>query len=311
MRPKDTYTREIMVQCVQEKTISEKEDTKHLEQGDLEISDALKTCAIKGQAICDIPSIGIPITVDDKTLEEYTQIYKCNLKDIDLAIIESWHRIVSKQPTVYTYPNIPENKLSNAKKFYAKLTPNDIVLGLWDITVFGSAKEGMLFTTRSVHWKDTSGEQAGKISFAELDTSKIQHKSKWPHINIVLGDNRIVMTGSYGSCKELMSFIIEAAILLRGSKELAVADDMNITADKSEHSDDNSNKIKNDEQISETDKPSQKEEKKDGSVATKTASSNVKRDMDFHDCEHCGTKGVLLMSDGRCPNCKRIINRDC
>ena len=26
-----------------------------------------------------------------------------------------------------------------------------------------------------------------------------------------------------------------------------------------------------------------------------------------HNCLHCGTQGVLLMSDGRCPNCKNPI----
>lgn len=29
--------------------------------------------------------------------------------------------------------------------------------------------------------------------------------------------------------------------------------------------------------------------------------------MDFHNCHHCNTNGVLLMSDGRCPNCKNIL----
>ncbi len=29
--------------------------------------------------------------------------------------------------------------------------------------------------------------------------------------------------------------------------------------------------------------------------------------MEFYDCPHCGTKGVILMSDGNCPNCKKNI----
>lgn len=29
--------------------------------------------------------------------------------------------------------------------------------------------------------------------------------------------------------------------------------------------------------------------------------------MDFKNCPHCGTNGVLVMSDGRCPNCKKVL----
>jgi hypothetical protein len=28
-----------------------------------------------------------------------------------------------------------------------------------------------------------------------------------------------------------------------------------------------------------------------------------------HNCSHCGTQGVLLMSDGRCPNCKNVLKK--
>lgn len=33
-------------------------------------------------------------------------------------------------------------------------------------------------------------------------------------------------------------------------------------------------------------------------------------DIELHDCPYCETEGVLLMTDGRCPNCKRILNNE-
>ena len=30
--------------------------------------------------------------------------------------------------------------------------------------------------------------------------------------------------------------------------------------------------------------------------------------MDFQNCPHCNTNRVLVMADGRCPNCKNILN---
>ena len=27
-------------------------------------------------------------------------------------------------------------------------------------------------------------------------------------------------------------------------------------------------------------------------------------------CPHCSTEGILIMSDGRCPNCKKLLHKD-
>lgn len=32
--------------------------------------------------------------------------------------------------------------------------------------------------------------------------------------------------------------------------------------------------------------------------------------MEFCDCQNCGTEGVLPMSDGKCPNCKVVLNEE-
>ncbi|MEM6647720.1 MAG: hypothetical protein AAF730_15855, partial [Bacteroidota bacterium] len=50
------------------------------------------------------------------------------------------------QMRLYVAPQIPENKLQNALGDYAPSLAADTVLALFDATLMGSAKDGILFT---------------------------------------------------------------------------------------------------------------------------------------------------------------------
>lgn len=79
----------------------------------------------------------------------------------------------------YIKPNIPYKKIKNALENYVHYANNDIneddVLLLIDNTTFGSAKEGMLFTSTQFFYNiDGSGKSFGAISqieSIEIDTS--------------------------------------------------------------------------------------------------------------------------------------------
>lgn len=62
---------------------------------------------------------------------------------------------------------IPPRKLNNAITTYAtQVSPEDVLL-LYDNTVFGSAKDGLLLTQEGVYWRNDSGE-ADRLRFDEI-----------------------------------------------------------------------------------------------------------------------------------------------
>jgi hypothetical protein len=66
---------------------------------------------------------------------------------------------------------IPSYKLSNAIAAYAPGVLAENVILLYDSTLFGGAKDGLLLTTDSVHWRNASGD-CGRILYVEIKTVK-------------------------------------------------------------------------------------------------------------------------------------------
>ena len=66
--------------------------------------------------------------------------------------------------TIYTGYDIPQKKLDNAMRTFGD--PGSQVFGLLDATVFGSAKEGILFTDRGIDY-NYIGER-GHIGYNEI-----------------------------------------------------------------------------------------------------------------------------------------------
>ncbi|PKN23781.1 MAG: hypothetical protein CVU64_23655 [Deltaproteobacteria bacterium HGW-Deltaproteobacteria-21] len=73
------------------------------------------------------------------------------------------------QTGLYMIPDIPKEKLANAKRA-CNFPKNDELLGLLDCTAFGSAKECLVFGVRGLYMKDVPdfSLKDGKMSYAEL-----------------------------------------------------------------------------------------------------------------------------------------------
>lgn len=78
-------------------------------------------------------------------------------------------RLYHPQDSFYVYPKIPHKKLANAR--YACGIPQaEGVMGLIDCTVFGSAKNGLVFGTENAHYANvwTGKSRQGKIPYHDF-----------------------------------------------------------------------------------------------------------------------------------------------
>lgn len=69
------------------------------------------------------------------------------------AFLLTWN---AGEVNVLVAPDIPEKKLNNAIPRY-EVPPTELVIGLIDATVFGSAKEGLIFGSQGVYFKILTG----------------------------------------------------------------------------------------------------------------------------------------------------------
>jgi hypothetical protein len=62
---------------------------------------------------------------------------------------------------------IPEKKLNGAKSKYVKLDKEEKITCLYDDTLFGSAEEGICFSSKAIYWKDTF-EEGNSIEYQDI-----------------------------------------------------------------------------------------------------------------------------------------------
>lgn len=93
-------------------------------------------------------------------------------------IIESY-ALKLKDDNIYIAPNIPENKIANALKSFAKGVNADEPLLLIDETVFGSSKDGLILTKNTIYAKSSFEKP---ISFELNKITKIDTDSKFETI---------------------------------------------------------------------------------------------------------------------------------
>lgn len=101
---------------------------------------------------------------------------------------------------------IPPKKLNNAIATYApKVSPEDVLL-LYDDTVFGSAKEGLLLTAEAVYWRRDG--QPERLRYAEI--RKVDHLKYTLSAAIVLNEKEIQLTqaGDLNKCTESLANVI-------------------------------------------------------------------------------------------------------
>ena len=79
-------------------------------------------------------------------------------------------RKFTSAPALYIHPDIPSDKLANASA-KCKVVSSDI-LALLDNTVFGSAKDCLLFGDDRIYWHDVT--HSGMLRYAEIDPASIR-----------------------------------------------------------------------------------------------------------------------------------------
>ena len=88
----------------------------------------------------------------------------------------------------FTAQNIPEKKLRNAKKAFAQLGSDEKIVGLHDFTVWGSAKEGVVFTDKSIYWK--VGHNKGRIRYNDINPDNIECTTVGGMASVVIGPEK-------------------------------------------------------------------------------------------------------------------------
>lgn len=84
-------------------------------------------------------------------------------------ILTTVSEMLGGDPSLYRIGSIPEKKLGNARQTCAA-DPDDEILALLDCTVFGSAKDAVLFGARCLYYFNAvaSDERPGRVAYSEL-----------------------------------------------------------------------------------------------------------------------------------------------
>ena len=89
---------------------------------------------------------------------------------------EIWGLFDRAPSKLFLLEQIPPDKLENAKQSYAPMMRDDeTVIALYDDTVFGSAKDGFLLTTKRLYGKNIT-ERASFLEVAEITHFSFERK---------------------------------------------------------------------------------------------------------------------------------------
>jgi uncharacterized tellurite resistance protein B-like protein len=156
---------------------------------------------------------------------------------------------------MFVAPHIPEKKLSKAVKAYGVRNIIDSIVALYDNTLFGSAKEGLIFTDEKVFYREMFSDpieliydnfEYVKYVKNVITTEKGKEKIN-EYINVLFKDDSEVRLGGLINCnyEELASFltklttkseVIQSNILdiLEGENVVEEAVEENVVKDLSE-----------------------------------------------------------------------------
>ena len=72
------------------------------------------------------------------------------------------------QVRLYVFPNIPEQKLRNAIRDYAKQVTQEQVLALFDATLMGSGKDGIVFLENKLIYQNTDLDPVQEVKYDDI-----------------------------------------------------------------------------------------------------------------------------------------------
>lgn len=105
-------------------------------------------------------------------------------------------------------PGIPEKKIKNAisKNGYTGSSP---ILGLIDCTLFGSAREHVMFTTSGIYWNQM-GANSGQITYADLLRTTIKSGGVFAPYSVATGLGHIIsINGSKITRRDFLNLLIQ------------------------------------------------------------------------------------------------------
>lgn len=80
---------------------------------------------------------------------------------------------------IYISPDIPDKKMNNAISTYAKEVEPEYVLVVIDTSMFGSAKDGLLFTGNKIFCSNVGNKKSFELSkITEIMTEEYEEKTK-------------------------------------------------------------------------------------------------------------------------------------
>lgn len=121
---------------------------------------------------------------------------------------------------VYVVPGIPEKKLNNAISSIAPSVNPEYVLGIADSTLFGSAKEGIVFTGDSMYVRYSLQEKQ-EYKFENIIKAEFELTTKQKHIYLHLNDESVIEFPSsmFGINYEKLASLINGIINEAGEEK--------------------------------------------------------------------------------------------
>jgi hypothetical protein len=111
----------------------------------------------------------INFEIDDDVFEkqEKNQQTKGFTNPIETIIREN----LTVHDRLYFHENLPKEKLSNAMNSYIFLDDDEQIICLYDSTLFGSASDGVCFSTKGIYWKGL-WEDSDYLCYCDIETIK-------------------------------------------------------------------------------------------------------------------------------------------
>lgn len=144
----------------------------------------------------------------------------------DIANIEFFGRkyrgvIYNVLDPVFSDEESLKKKLSNAKQSFGQdISPDEKILMLIDKTLFGSAKDGIIFSDRKIYYKELF-EKPNVIRYEDIDRIVVSEKDT--SLYLILGDEKKSISyfdfNSFIIAETLARMIIGSSYLIRAENE--------------------------------------------------------------------------------------------
>lgn len=101
----------------------------------------------------------------------WNEIYWRAPSQQEAAILDAFRKELASfaDESLRLHPDIPQNMLQGAKSTYLDLETSELLIAVYDTTIFwGHAKDGVAFTTSGVYWRNTPFNEPEALPYGEL-----------------------------------------------------------------------------------------------------------------------------------------------